>query len=151
MRVLIQRVTEASVSIGGIRYSEITHGLLVFLGIEETDNQEDIDYLCKKITQIRLFNDSQGVMNLSVQEVEGSLLVVSQFTLQASTKKGNRPSYIRAARAEIAIPLYEQFLVTLKEVAQREIATGVFGADMQVALCNDGPVTILIDSRMRDF
>ncbi|EGD33129.1 MULTISPECIES: D-aminoacyl-tRNA deacylase [unclassified Capnocytophaga] len=151
MRILIQRVKKASVSIKGTIHSEILQGLLIFLGIEEADNQDDIDYLCKKIAQIRLFNDSNGVMNLSLQEADASLLVVSQFTLHANTKKGNRPSYIRAAKPEIAIPLYEQFIKTLNKIAQTTVATGVFGANMQVELCNDGPVTIFIDSKMRDF
>ena len=126
-------------------------GFLLLLGIEETDGAEDIAYLCKKIAQIRLFNDQEGVMNLSLQEVEGSLMVVSQFTLYANTKKGNRPSYIRAARPEKAIPLYEAFVQQLQALTQKPVATGVFGADMQVSLCNDGPVTIFIDSKMRDF
>ena len=144
MRLLIQRVKEAQVAIGGRIHSQISQGLLLLLGIEESDSQEDIDFLCKKTTQIRLFNDANGVMNLSVQEAGGALMVVSQFTLYAQTKKGNRPSYIRAAR-------YEQFVHTLQQLSGKEIATGVFGADMQVSLCNDGPVTIFIDSKMRDF
>lgn len=151
MRLLIQRVKEAQVVIGGRIHSEISQGLLLLLGIEESDSQEDIDFLCKKTTQIRLFNDANGVMNLSVEEAGGALMVVSQFTLYAQTKKGNRPSYIRAARPERAIPLYEQFVHTLQQLSGKEIATGVFGADMQVSLCNDGPVTIFIDSKMRDF
>ena len=134
MRLLIQRVKEAQVAIGGRIHSQISQGLLLLLGIEENDTQEDIDFLCKKVVQIRLFNDDNGAMNLSAQ-----------------TKKGNRPSYIRAARPERAIPLYEQFIKTLQELSGEEIATGVFGADMQVSLCNDGPVTIFIDSKMRDF
>lgn len=151
MRLLIQRVKEAQVVIGGRIHSQISQGLLLLLGIEESDSQEDIDFLCKKTTQIRLFNDANGVMNLSVQEAGGALMVVSQFTLYAQTKKGNRPSYIRTARPERAIPLYEQFVHTLQQLSGKEIATGVFGADMQVSLCNDGPVTIFIDSKMRDF
>lgn len=151
MRLLIQRVKEAQVAIGGTIHSQISKGLLLLLGIEENDTQEDIDFLCKKVVQIRLFDDDNGVMNLPLQEVGGSLMVVSQFTLYAQTKKGNRPSYIRAARPERAIPLYEQFIKTLQELSGEEIATGVFGADMQVSLCNDGPVTIFIDSKMRDF
>ena len=130
MRLLIQRVKEAQVAIGGRIHSQISQGLLLLLGIEESDS---------------------GVMNLSVQEAGGALMVVSQFTLYAQTKKGNRPSYIRAARPERAIPLYEQFVHTLQQLSGKEIATGVFGADMQVSLCNDGPVTIFIDSKMRDF
>ena len=151
MRILLQRVSHAQVAIAGAVHSEIDQGFLLLLGIEEVDGQDDIDFLCKKVAQIRLFNDAEGVMNLSLQEVEGSLMVVSQFTLYASTKKGNRPSYIRAARPEKAIPLYEAFVQRLQELTQKPIATGVFGADMQVSLCNDGPVTILIDSKMRDF
>ena len=151
MRILLQRVSHAQVAIAGVMYSEIGQGFLLLLGIEEADGQDDIDFLCKKVAQIRLFNDAEGVMNLSLQEVEGSLMVVSQFTLYASTKKGNRPSYIRAARSEKAIPLYEAFVQRLQELTQKPVATGVFGADMQVSLCNDGPVTILIDSKMRDF
>lgn len=151
MRLLIQRVKEAQVVIRGRIHSEISQGLLLLLGIEESDSQEDIDFLVKKTTQIRLFNDDNGVMNLSVQEAGGALMVVSQFTLYAQTKKGNRPSYIRAARPKRAIPLYEQFVHTLQQLSGKEIATGVFGADMQVSLCNDGPVTIFIDSKMRDF
>jgi len=151
MRILLQRVSHAQVAIAGAVHSEIDQGFLLLLGIEEADGQDDIDFLCKKVAQIRLFNDAEGVMNLSLQEVEGSLMVVSQFTLYASTKKGNRPSYIRAARPEKAIPLYEAFVQRLQELTQKPVATGVFGADMQVSLCNDGPVTILIDSRMRDF
>ena len=151
MRILLQRVSHAQVAIAGVVHSEIGQGFLLLLGIEEADDQEDIDFLCKKVVQIRLFDDANGVMNLPLQEVGGSLMVVSQFTLYAQTKKGNRPSYIRAARPERAIPLYEQFIKTLQELSGEEIATGVFGADMQVSLCNDGPVTIFIDSKMRDF
>ena len=151
MRILLQRVSHAQVAIAGSVHSETGQGFLLLLGIEEADGQDDIDFLCKKVAQIRLFNDAEGVMNLSLQEVEGSLMVVSQFTLYASTKKGNRPSYIRAARPDKAIPLYEAFVQRLQELTQKPVATGVFGADMQVSLCNDGPVTILIDSKMRDF
>lgn len=151
MRILLQRVSHAQVAIAGAVHSEIGAGFLLLLGIEEADGAEDIAYLCNKIAQIRLFNDQEGVMNLSLQEVEGSLMVVSQFTLYANTKKGNRPSYIRAARPEKAIPLYEAFVQQLQALTQKPVATGVFGADMQVSLCNDGPVTIFIDSKMRDF
>ena len=151
MRILLQRVSHAQVAIAGVVHSEIGQGFLLLLGIEEADGQDDVDFLCKKVTQIRLFNDAEGVMNLSLQEVESSLMVVSQFTLYASTKKGNRPSYIRAARPEKAIPLYEAFVQRLQELTQKPVATGVFGADMQVSLCNDGPITIFIDSKMRDF
>ena len=151
MRILLQRVSHAQVAIAGSVHSEIGAGFLLLLGIEEADGAEDIAYLCKKIAQIRLFNDQEGVMNLSLQEVEGSIMVVSQFTLYANTKKGNRPSYIRAARPEKAIPLYEAFVQQLQALTQKPVVTGVFGADMQVSLCNDGPVTIFIDSKMRDF
>lgn len=151
MRILLQRVSHAQVAIAGAVHSEIGTGFLLLLGIEEADGADDIAYLCKKIAQIRLFNDAEGVMNLSLQEVEGSLMVVSQFTLYANTKKGNRPSYIRAARPEKVIPLYEAFVQQLQALTQKPVTTGVFGADMQVSLCNDGPVTIFIDSKMRDF
>lgn len=151
MRILIQRVSHAEVAIAGAVHSQIARGLLLLLGIEEADGAEDIDYLCRKVIQIRLFEDSQGVMNLSVQDIGGDLMVVSQFTLYAQTKKGNRPSYIRAARPEQAIALYEAFVERLQGLIGRPVATGVFGADMQVSLLNDGPVTIFIDSKMRDF
>lgn len=146
MRVLIQRVSEASVTIKGNVHGSIKQGLLLLLGIEHEDNQEDIDWLVKKITQLRIFSDDEGKMNLSVQDVKGSLLVISQFTLHASTKKGNRPSYIKAARPEVAIPLYEQFVKALS-THDLPVETGEFGADMKVQLINDGPVTIWIDSR----
>lgn len=150
MRVLIQRVASASVVIDGRVTGAIGPGLLLLLGIEEADNQEDIDWLCGKISRLRIFGDAEGLMNRSVVDVDGGLLVVSQFTLFASTKKGNRPSFIRSAKPPIAIPLYEQFVQTLSEVAHRPVATGEFGADMQVALVNDGPVTIWVDSRNRE-
>ena len=151
MRILIQRVSHAEVAIAGAFHSQIARGLLLLLGIEEADGVEDIDYLCRKVVQIRLFEDSQGVMNLSVQDIGGDLMVVSQFTLYAQTKKGNRPSYIRAARPEQAMALYEAFVERLQGLIGRPVVTGVFGADMQVSLLNDGPVTIFIDSKMRDF
>lgn len=151
MRVVIQKVTQASVSIENQTVASIDKGLLVLVGIEDTDTNDDIVWLSAKIVNLRVFDDDNGVMNLSVQEAGGALMVVSQFTLYAQTKKGNRPSYIRAARPERAIPLYEQFVHTLQQLSGKEIATGVFGADMQVSLCNDGPVTIFIDSKMRDF
>ncbi len=150
MRVLIQRVSRAAVSIGGKTKSSIGMGLLLFLGIEKEDDERDIDYLCRKIVQLRIFDDSNGIMNLSVLDVEGELLVVSQFTLHASTRKGNRPSYIRAARPEKAIPLYEKFCQELQQQLKREVATGVFGSNMQVEIVNDGPVTIWIDSKNRE-
>ncbi len=150
MRVILQRVTQASVTIDGVVKSKIQKGILVLLGIEDVDNQEDIDWLCKKISQLRIFNDEQGVMNKSIIDINGSFLVISQFTLFASTKKGNRPSYIRAAKPEIAIPLYEAFIKTLQTTANLSVLTGTFGADMKVDLLNDGPVTIIIDSRNRE-
>lgn len=150
MRVLIQRVSHASVTIGGEIKSRIDNGLLLFVGIEEEDDDNDIEYLCKKIVQLRIFDDLNGVMNLSVSDVAGELLVVSQFTLHASTRKGNRPSYIRAAKPEKAIPLYEKFCQALEQQSGRRVQTGEFGADMQVALNNNGPVTIWIDSKNRE-
>ncbi len=146
MRTVIQRVSHASVTIDGKVKSQIGKGLLVLLGITHDDSQEDIDYLVKKIVNLRIFDDSEGVMNLSVKDVKGEILVVSQFTLMASTKKGNRPSYIHAAGPDISIPLYNQFNETLKTALGQEIGTGEFGADMKVELLNDGPVTIIIDS-----
>lgn len=149
MRVLIQRVSHASVTIDGEISGKIGQGLLVLLGIEDADGQEDIDWLCGKISRLRIFSDEEGKMNRSVTDIGGGLLVVSQFTLFASTKKGNRPSFIRSAKPNVAIPLYERFVKTLSHVAGVEVATGEFGADMQVDLLNDGPVTIWIDSRDR--
>ena len=150
MRVVIQRVKEASVTIGGEMVSSIGEGLMVLVGIEEADGDEDIEWLCRKIVNMRLFNDDDGVMNLPVTSLDnGGILVVSQFTLMASTKKGNRPSYIRAARPEISIPLYERFISLLSQIYGKTVQTGRFGADMQVALVNDGPVTIIIDSKER--
>ena len=150
MRAVIQRVSRASVTIDETERAAISAGLLVLVGIEEADGPEDIEWLTGKIARLRVFNDANGVMNLSVQEVDGQVLVVSQFTLHASTKKGNRPSYIRAARAEIAIPIYEDFLRALERETARPIQGGEFGADMKVALVNDGPVTILMDSKSRE-
>ena len=147
MRVVIQRVSEASVSVGGNKMAEISTGLLVFLGIEKADNHDDIDWLCRKIINMRIFPDTDGVMNKSLLDVQGEALVVSQFTLHASTKKGNRPSYIRAAKPDIAIPLYESFVSELEKMLGSEVKTGEFGADMQVSLVNDGPVTICMDTR----
>ncbi len=151
MRTVIQRVSRASVSIDGKIKSTIGNGLLVLIGIEESDNQDDIDYLCKKITQLRIFNDEEGVMNRSVMDVNGEILVISQFTLHAGTKKGNRPSYIKAAKPEISIPLYECFCRVLNNTLGKDVQTGEFGADMQVSLINEGPVTILIDSKNKDY
>ena len=149
MRVVIQRVSEASVTIDHKMKAEIGKGVLVLLGIEEEDSREDIAWLCGKISRLRIFNDENGVMNLSLLDVEGDAIVVSQFTLHASTKKGNRPSYIKAARPETAIPLYEQFVGFLEKELGRKVGTGEFGADMKVALINDGPVTIMMDSKNR--
>ena len=150
MRVVIQRVKEASVAIAGHTKSQIQQGLLVLLGIEEADTQEDIDWLCRKIVGLRIFDDEQGVMNCNIVDAGGDLIVVSQFTLMASTKKGNRPSYIRAARPEISVPLYETFCKHISILLGKPIGTGEFGADMQVSLVNDGPVTICIDSKKRE-
>lgn len=150
MRAVIQRVSSASVTIDGTVKSAIGPGLLVLLGIGHEDGQEDIDWLVKKIASLRIFNDDAGVMNLSVVDVEGECLVVSQFTLMASTKKGNRPSYIGAAGHEIAIPLYESFCSALSSALGRPVGTGEFGADMKVALVNDGPVTICIDTKSKE-
>ncbi len=150
MRTLIQRVSQASVTIEGVEKSRIGHGLLILLGIEADDTLEDINWLCKKIAALRIFSDTDGLMNLSVQEIEGEMIVVSQFTLFASIKKGNRPSFIRSARPEIAIPLYEKFVETLRQDSARPVQTGEFGADMKVSLLNDGPVTILMDSKNRE-
>lgn len=150
MRTVIQRVTRASVSVDGRIISETGPGLLVLLGIEDSDGNNDIEWLCNKIVQLRIFNDKDGVMNLSVQETGGGIMVISQFTLHAKTKKGNRPSYIKAARPETAIPLYNNFVSRLSALLGREIATGEFGAMMQVELINDGPVTIIIDTKEKE-
>jgi D-aminoacyl-tRNA deacylase len=150
MRVILQRVSQASVSIDGLVKSKIGLGLLILLGIESNDDLEDVDYLCRKIAAMRIFSDENGLMNLSVQDVGGEMIVVSQFTLHAATKKGNRPSFIRAARPEQAIPLYERFVSVLEEISQRPVLTGTFGADMKVSLLNDGPVTIFMDSKERE-
>jgi len=150
MRVIIQRVSEASVNIDGQVVGEIGQGFLVLLGIVNDDTQEDIDWLIGKISKMRIFPDDDGKMNRSLTDVDGELLVVSQFTLHASTKKGNRPSFIKAARPETAIPLYQQFLTTAEAAMGRACASGEFGADMQVSLINDGPVTIIIDSHARE-
>ena len=150
MRAVIQRVAEAKVSIGGAVKGAIQHGLVVLLAVEEADTAEDIEWLSGKIVRLRVFDDDHGVMNRSVQEAGGGILLVSQFTLFASTKKGNRPSYSRSARPEIAVPLYEQFARRLAQDLGNQIETGEFGADMLVSLTNDGPVTIIIDSKMRE-
>ncbi|MBK8624144.1 MAG: D-tyrosyl-tRNA(Tyr) deacylase [Saprospiraceae bacterium] len=150
MRVVLQRVSSASVNIDGQIHSEMDLGILILLGIETEDTFEDVEWLVSKICGLRIFNDGDGKMNLSIGEVNGQFMVVSQFTLHASTKKGNRPSYIKAARPESAIPLYELFIKQLNIETHTEIKTGIFGADMQVSLVNDGPVTILIDSKNRE-
>jgi len=150
MRALIQRVSEASVTVAEEVTGAIGPGLLILLGVEEADTQEDIDWLSGKITRLRIFDDGEGQMNQSVTDIDGGLLVVSQFTLFASTKKGNRPGFTRAARPDTAIPMYEQFVKTLRVTAGRTVATGQFGADMKVRLLNDGPVTIWIDSKNRE-
>ena len=150
MRAVIQRVSSASVTIDGVVKSAIGEGLLILLGIGHEDGQEDIDYLVKKISGLRIFDDDGGVMNRSVMDVGGEALVVSQFTLMASTRKGNRPSYIGAAGHELAIPLYEQFCAALSAAIGRPVGTGEFGADMKVALVNDGPVTICIDTKNKE-
>jgi D-tyrosyl-tRNA(Tyr) deacylase len=150
MRVVLQRVATASVTVSEKIVAEIQKGLLVLVGIEDADTQEDIDWLVTKITQLRIFPDENEVMNLSVEEVNGDVLVVSQFTLHAATKKGNRPSYIKAARPEVAIPLYEKFVSALEHKLNKKVPTGIFGADMKVALLNDGPVTIIIDSKNKE-
>lgn len=150
MRVVIQRTAHASVSINGICKSKIAHGMLILVGIENDDSQEDIDWLCKKIVNLRIFDDESGVMNRSILETGGDILVISQFTLHASTKKGNRPSYIRAAKPDVSIPLYNKFCQALRTSLGKEIGTGEFGADMKVELLNDGPVTILIDTKHKE-
>ena len=150
MRTVTQRVKYASVTIDGKVKSKIGKGLLVLVGIEDRDKEEDIEWLCKKITQLRIFDDEEGVMNKSVLDINGEILVVSQFTLQAMTKKGNRPSYIKASKPEIAIPMYEKFCNEMGLDLGKEVQTGTFGADMKVELLNDGTVTILIDSQNRE-
>ena len=150
MRLLIQRVTEARCHIGGSIFSEIGKGFVVLVGVGMDETQEDIDWLAKKLVQMRIFDDAEGVMNLSVQDVEGEVMIVSQFTLHAMTKKGNRPSWIKAAPEAISKPLYEQFVSKVEELLGKSVATGSFGADMQIELTNDGPVTIWIDSKNRE-
>ncbi|MDX1913421.1 MAG: D-aminoacyl-tRNA deacylase [Saprospiraceae bacterium] len=150
MRTVIQRVSTASVVIEGIEKARIGAGLLILLGVEHEDTEEDVLWLCKKIAALRIFSDQAGLMNLSVQDMQGEMIVVSQFTLFGSTKKGNRPSFIRSARPETAIPLYEKFVETLRQESGRPVLTGEFGADMKVSLLNDGPVTILMDSKNKE-
>ena len=150
MRIVIQRVSEASVTVDGEITGAIHTGLLVLLGIEDADTEDDINWLSNKISNLRIFNDENGVMNLSVKEVGGDVLLISQFTLQASTKKGNRPSYIKASKPDIAIPVYEKMIQRLQHELGKQIQIGIFGADMKVKLLNDGPVTIVIDSKNRE-
>jgi D-tyrosyl-tRNA(Tyr) deacylase len=150
MRAVIQRVTRASVKIGNRIKSEIATGLLVLIGIEDTDSDADIEWLCNKIVNLRILNDNNGVMNLSVLEVGGDILAISQFTLHAKTKKGNRPSYIRAAHPDIAVPLYNRFILKLSGLMEKDVRTGEFGAMMEVELVNDGPVTIIIDTKEKE-
>ena len=150
MRLVIQRVSHASVTINGVCKSAIKEGFMILIGIEEADTKEDADWLCKKVIGLRVFDDENGVMNKSIMDINGEILIVSQFTLMASTKKGNRPSYIRAAGHETAIPLYEYFCSEVSKALGKEVGTGEFGADMKVELLNNGPVTILIDSKNKE-
>ena len=150
MRAVIQRVSSASVTVDGKKISEIKNGLLILLGIESADASEDVEWLSRKIVNLRIFNDNDGVMNKSLIDTEGEAIVVSQFTLHAATKKGNRPSYIKAARPDVAIPLYEQFVSQIETDLNKKVGVGVFGADMKVELLNDGPVTILIDTKNKE-
>lgn len=150
MRVVIQRVSEASVRVNDAIVGSINNGLMILLGIEDADTKEDIEWLSNKIVNLRIFNDEEGVMNKSLLETDGNILLISQFTLHASTKKGNRPSYIKASKPNIAIPLYEQMILQLEKDSKKKIQTGIFGADMKVGLLNDGPVTIVIDSKNRE-
>jgi D-tyrosyl-tRNA(Tyr) deacylase len=150
LKVVIQRVSSASVTIDSKIVADIQKGLLVLVGIEDTDNQDDILWLCQKVANLRIFGDENDVMNLSVRDIDGDIIVVSQFTLQASTKKGNRPSYIKAAKPDVAIPIYENFVEKLEKELGKKVQTGIFGSDMKVQLLNDGPVTIIIDSKNKE-
>lgn len=150
MRTVLQRVSKASVTVEGRVISSIENGLLVFLGIEDADNEDDIDWLTNKVLNLRIFNDEDGVMNRSVTDIDGDIIVVSQFTLHAQTKKGNRPSYIKAAKPDVAIPMYESFVKVLEQKLGKKVGTGIFGADMKVELLNDGPVTITIDTKNKE-
>jgi D-tyrosyl-tRNA(Tyr) deacylase len=150
MRVVIQRVSEASVKVDGNITGAIQKGLLVLMGVEDADTNEDIEWISSKIVNLRIFDDAEGVMNLSVKDINGAILLVSQFTLHAATKKGNRPSYLKASKPDIAIPVYEKLIVQLKNDLGKEILTGIFGADMKVQLLNDGPVTIVMDSKNKE-
>lgn len=149
MKTVIQRVSEASVSIAGQKVADIQRGLLILLGIENADTKDDIVWLCRKIVNLRIFGDADGLMNLSVKDIKGEVIVVSQFTLHASTKKGNRPSFIKAAKPDVAIPLYENFVAEMQNNLETKVQTGEFGADMKILLINDGPVTIVIDSQAK--
>ena len=150
MKAVIQRVSQASVTIEGERVADIQHGLLVLVSFEDSDNQEDIDWLSSKIANLRIFGDENGIMNLSLKDIAGDMIIVSQFTLHALTKKGNRPSYIKASKPEIAIPLYERFIAQMETELGKKVQTGKFGADMKVSLLNDGPVTIVIDTKNKE-
>jgi len=150
LKAVIQRVSQASVTIEGEKVADIQHGLLVLVGFEDSDNQEDISWLCSKIANLRIFGDDNGVMNLSLKDTNGEMIIVSQFTLHALTKKGNRPSYIKASKPEIAIPLYERFIAQMETELGKKVQTGQFGADMKVSLLNDGPVTIVIDTKNKE-
>jgi D-tyrosyl-tRNA(Tyr) deacylase len=150
MRALIQRVKEAAITINGSLHASLRSGLLVFIGIEDSDNRADIEWLTGKIVRLRIFNDNDGIMNLPVTEIDGEIMVVSQFTLHASTRKGNRPSYIRAAKPEVAIPLYEAFIDQLEKDFNKAVKSGLFGADMKISLINDGPVTIFMDTKNKE-
>lgn len=150
MKAVIQRVSQASVTIEGIKVADIQKGLLVFVGFEDADTKDDLDWMTSKIANLRIFDDENHVMNLSLKDLAGEIIIVSQFTLQASTKKGNRPSYLKAAKAEIAIPLYESFIQQMEKELGKKVQTGKFGADMKVALLNDGPVTIVIDTKNKE-
>jgi D-tyrosyl-tRNA(Tyr) deacylase len=150
MRIVVQRVSKASVTVHGDKVANISAGLLILLGIENDDTEEDIHWLVKKVSNLRIFNDENDVMNLSLMDLNAAALVVSQFTLHASTKKGSRPSYIKAAKPLVAVPLYQEFVASLEKVLGKKVATGVFGAEMKVELLNDGPVTIIIDSKIKE-
>lgn len=150
MRAVIQRVKHASVTVNEEKVADIGQGMMILLGIEDSDNQEDIEWLCKKITSLRIFDDEDGVMNLPIGTIGGEMLIISQFTLYASTRKGNRPSYIRAAKPEISKPLYEDFCKVIETMTGKKPATGIFGADMKCKLLNDGPVTIIIDTKLKE-
>ncbi|MFC2086928.1 D-aminoacyl-tRNA deacylase [Bacteroidota bacterium] len=150
MRVVIQRVDRAEVTIDNAIRRKIKKGIVIFIGIEDRDNSDDIDWLCNKVSKLRIFNDEKGIMNWSVNEISGEVMVISQFTLHASTKKGNRPSYIKSSKPETAIPMYEKFLESLKKVIDKKVVSGEFGAHMEVELVNNGPVTILVDSKNRE-